>query len=223
MPVNLIRSAPDRFFQRPYRRRTQTHVPTKWYSKRRSGLPLVGHCRKTGFPDVARRSNGKVPESGRFGHLYCQAMSSTHRLLGPALAIVIAGCAFEGVAVGQTTPTETPTDCSGYASVPVPAEADKAPVPRTYPACAIGIFESSVGKQVPRSPTPSPMGPQCAHFGMTVAQFAVPGRETGFPEVIRKRRSFAREGPRMPASRDRAVLICLACCSAPGAMPTRWR
>jgi uncharacterized protein YecT (DUF1311 family) len=39
-------------------------------------------------------------------------------------------------AVGQTVTAELPADCSAYASIPLPAEADKVPVPKTSPACA---------------------------------------------------------------------------------------
>lgn len=63
-------------------------------------------------------------------------MSRTHRLLGPALAIVLASCAFETSAVCQTTRSEPLTDCSAYLSVPLPAEAEKAFVPKTFPSCA---------------------------------------------------------------------------------------
>lgn len=63
-------------------------------------------------------------------------MSRTHRLLGPALTVIFASCAFEAAAVGPTTRSETVAGCSAYVSVPLPAEAEKAPVPKTSPSCA---------------------------------------------------------------------------------------
>lgn len=39
-------------------------------------------------------------------------------------------------ALGQTTAAETPTNCSAYASVPLPTEAENVPAPKSAPACA---------------------------------------------------------------------------------------
>lgn len=50
--------------------------------------------------------------------------------------ILIATFLLTAVAVGQTTPTQLPADCSAYASIPLPAEADKVPLPKTSPTCA---------------------------------------------------------------------------------------
>jgi hypothetical protein len=55
---------------------------------------------------------------------------------GLTTAILIGTCALATAAVGQTTSAERPADCSAYASIPLPTEAEKAPVPKTPPACA---------------------------------------------------------------------------------------
>lgn len=39
-------------------------------------------------------------------------------------------------ALGQTTATKFPADCSAYASIPLPAEAENIPAPKAPPACA---------------------------------------------------------------------------------------
>jgi uncharacterized protein YecT (DUF1311 family) len=57
---------------------------------------------------------------------------------GLATAILVASCAVATAAFGQAAPVELPADCSAYASVPLPAEADadNVPVPITSPSCA---------------------------------------------------------------------------------------
>jgi len=49
---------------------------------------------------------------------------------------MVGGCTLAIAAVGQTATAELPADCSAYASIPLPAEAEKATVPKTPPACA---------------------------------------------------------------------------------------
>lgn len=67
-------------------------------------------------------------------------MSCTRHLFTRPLAlftaILVANCALATAAAGQNTSTELPADCSAYASVPLPAEAEEAPVPSAPPACA---------------------------------------------------------------------------------------
>jgi hypothetical protein len=58
------------------------------------------------------------------------------QVFGLTTAILVGNCALATAAVGQTTSAERPVDCSAYASIPLPAEAEKAPVPKTSPACA---------------------------------------------------------------------------------------
>ena len=65
-----------------------------------------------------------------------------------ATAILVANCVLATVAAGQTTSTELPEDCSAYASIPLPAEAEKAPVPKTPPACASYRAYRGIGRAV---------------------------------------------------------------------------
>jgi uncharacterized protein YecT (DUF1311 family) len=50
-------------------------------------------------------------------------------LIWPTILVAVAAAA-------QTTSAELAADCSAYASIPLPAEAEKTPVPETPPACA---------------------------------------------------------------------------------------
>jgi hypothetical protein len=45
-------------------------------------------------------------------------------------------CAIGSVGLGQTKPPQVSADCSAYASIPLPAEAEQSAVPKTFPACA---------------------------------------------------------------------------------------
>ena len=65
----------------------------------------------------------------RTGHMF-------RRSFALATFTLVANCVLVGAAGGQTTFTELPADCSAYASIPLPAEAEKAPVPKAPPACA---------------------------------------------------------------------------------------
>jgi hypothetical protein len=58
------------------------------------------------------------------------------QLFGLTTVIFVASCGFAGEAAGQTTSTALPADCSAYKSTSLPAEAAKAPVPKTSPSCA---------------------------------------------------------------------------------------
>src|ERR1043166_4729232 len=58
------------------------------------------------------------------------------QIFGLMTAILIESCAFATAAFGQSAPAKLPADCSAYASIPLPAEAEKVPVPKTPPACA---------------------------------------------------------------------------------------
>jgi hypothetical protein len=71
----------------------------------------------------------------------------TH-FFGLATAILMANCAVAITAFGQVTSAELPTDCSAYASTPLPAEAEKASVPRTSPACASYRSYRGIGRPV---------------------------------------------------------------------------
>jgi hypothetical protein len=74
-------------------------------------------------------------------HLFTQ-------LFGLTTAILVGNCALATAAVGQTTSAELPADCSAYASIPLPAEAEKAPVPKTPPACASYRSYRGIGRPV---------------------------------------------------------------------------
>jgi hypothetical protein len=58
------------------------------------------------------------------------------QIFGLMTAILIESCVLATAAFGQAGPVDMYADCSAYASIPLPDEAKKAPVPRTPPACA---------------------------------------------------------------------------------------
>jgi hypothetical protein len=58
------------------------------------------------------------------------------QLFGLATSILVGNCAIATAAVGQITPAELSADCSAYASIPLPVEAEKATIPKTPPSCA---------------------------------------------------------------------------------------
>jgi uncharacterized protein YecT (DUF1311 family) len=71
------------------------------------------------------------------------------QFLGLATAILAGNCALATAAVGQTTPDDLPAaECSAYASIPLPEEAEKAPVPKTSPACASYRSYRGIGRPV---------------------------------------------------------------------------
>lgn len=51
-------------------------------------------------------------------------------------------------ALGQTATAQLPSDCSAYASIPPPAEAENVPVPKTPPACASYRSYRGIGRPV---------------------------------------------------------------------------
>jgi uncharacterized protein YecT (DUF1311 family) len=78
-------------------------------------------------------------------------MSRTRRLFTKIFgttAILVGNCALVAPAVGQTTSAELAADCSAYASIPLPAEAEKAPVPKTPLACASYRSYRGIGRPV---------------------------------------------------------------------------
>jgi hypothetical protein len=79
-------------------------------------------------------------------------MSRTRRLFPPcfalATAILIANYALPAAAAVQAKFTELPADCSEYASIPLPAEAETAPGPKTPPACASYRSYRGIGRPV---------------------------------------------------------------------------
>jgi hypothetical protein len=62
--------------------------------------------------------------------------------------IFVGSCVFATAAVGQTASAELPADCATYASIPLPPEAEKAPVPKTSPSCASYRSYRGIGRPV---------------------------------------------------------------------------
>src|SRR5262245_4306974 len=71
----------------------------------------------------------------------------TH-LFGLMTVILVGHCVLATVAVGQTESADLPADCSAYASIPLPAEAEKVPVPKRSPACASYRSYRGIGRPV---------------------------------------------------------------------------
>lgn len=69
-------------------------------------------------------------------------------LFGLTTAIILGNCALATGTLGQTTSVALPADCSAYSSIPLPAEAEKAPVPKTPPACASYRSYRGIGRPV---------------------------------------------------------------------------
>jgi uncharacterized protein YecT (DUF1311 family) len=63
-------------------------------------------------------------------------------------AILVGNCALANLAIAQTPSAELPVDCSAYASIRLPADAEKAPVPKTPPACASYRSYRGIGRPV---------------------------------------------------------------------------
>jgi len=70
------------------------------------------------------------------------------QLFGLTTAILVGNCVLATAAVGQTTSAQLPADCSAYASIPLPSEAEKAAVPKTPPACASYRSYRGIGRPV---------------------------------------------------------------------------
>jgi hypothetical protein len=81
------------------------------------------------------------PQMSRPRHFFMQ-------LLGFATTVLVGNCVFVTAAIGQTTSADHPADCSTYASIPLPAEAERVPVPKTPPACASYRSYRGIGRPV---------------------------------------------------------------------------
>ena len=68
--------------------------------------------------------------------------------LGLVTAVVMASFAVAIAAIGQDTSAELPAKCSNYSSLPLPAEAERAPVPNTTPACDSYRSYRGIGRPV---------------------------------------------------------------------------
>jgi hypothetical protein len=70
------------------------------------------------------------------------------QLFGFTIAILVGNCLLAtAAAIGQPA-FHPPEDCSAYASIPLPAESDKVPVPKTPPACASYRSYRGIGRPV---------------------------------------------------------------------------
>ena len=65
-----------------------------------------------------------------------------------AVSIFAANFLLATAAVGQAAPAELAAECSAYGSVPLPAEAEKASTPKTFPACASYRSYRGIGRPV---------------------------------------------------------------------------
>jgi len=68
------------------------------------------------------------------------------KLFGLATAVLMVTSAF--AMQGQTVSAGQPADCSAYVSVPLPAEVEKTPAPKAYPACASYRSYRGIGRPV---------------------------------------------------------------------------
>lgn len=74
--------------------------------------------------------------------------SQRKQILSLAAKFLVGCSAPATLALGQATTPRPPTDCSAYASVPLPAEAESIPVPKTAPACASYRSYRGIGRPV---------------------------------------------------------------------------
>jgi hypothetical protein len=65
-----------------------------------------------------------------------------------ATVIFVGSCVLAATAIAQTTSAKLPADCAAYASVPLPQEAEKTPVPKTFPSCASYLSYRGIGRPV---------------------------------------------------------------------------
>jgi hypothetical protein len=70
------------------------------------------------------------------------------QLFGLTTAIVVGHLTLATTAAGQTSSAKLAVGCSAYASIPLPAEADKPPVPKVPPACASYRSYRGIGRPV---------------------------------------------------------------------------
>ncbi|WP_263416913.1 lysozyme inhibitor LprI family protein [Terriglobus albidus] len=92
-----------------------------------------------------KRSASGLDSTYTGAHMTC-AHSCWKKFFGLATATLMANCAF--AALGQTVPAGQPGDCAAYASVPLPAEAEKATGPKVFPACASYRSYRGIGRAV---------------------------------------------------------------------------
>ena len=81
------------------------------------------------------------PRVSRMRHLFTQ-------LCGLTIGILVGHWALATTAAGQIASAGLAAGCSAYASIPLPAEAEKATVPKTPPACASYRSYRGIGRPV---------------------------------------------------------------------------
>ena len=64
------------------------------------------------------------------------------------MGLILWNCPLAVIALSQTAPAELAADCSAYASIPLPVEAEKTLVPKAPPACASYRFYRGIGRAV---------------------------------------------------------------------------
>lgn len=70
------------------------------------------------------------------------------RFIGFAIVLLVANSTLTKNAIGQTASVQLPANCSAYASVPLPEEANHVPSPKAAPACASYRFYRGIGRAV---------------------------------------------------------------------------
>jgi uncharacterized protein YecT (DUF1311 family) len=70
------------------------------------------------------------------------------QLIGFTTAILIGHSMLATASIAQTASADLPADCSAYASIPLPADAEKVPVPKRPPACASYRSYRGIGRPV---------------------------------------------------------------------------
>jgi uncharacterized protein YecT (DUF1311 family) len=63
-------------------------------------------------------------------------------------AMLVGNCTLVSIAFSQTISAEIPQDCSAYASIALPAEAEKIPAPKTTPGCASYRSYRGIGRPI---------------------------------------------------------------------------
>ncbi len=84
----------------------------------------------------------------RPGGIYFRQMSCAWQPLRFAASIILGVFSSVVAATGQSSPAELSTDCSAYASIPLPAEAAKIPIPEKPPDCASDRSYRGLGRPV---------------------------------------------------------------------------
>lgn len=90
-------------------------------------------------PTMFSATQRSIPPTGAPGIYFPQMFRKRQpytQLFGLATAILVGNCVLATTSIGQTASADGLADCSAYASIPLPPEAEKVPVPKTPPACA---------------------------------------------------------------------------------------